>query len=139
MYQGRYTSGSLGDIIVTLLNAGKQCGYIFASDLAGLPSGYSGYVSYNSATDTTGAIPITLRDQNKFPIFGRIMLSTKIVEWNADINIDGKAIKISSSNGGTLNIEQNYVSANWNRLQVDDGGIKYLRYVNGSWTTVWSK
>lgn len=46
-------------------------------------------------------------------------------------------IKIFGNNdGSSLNIEQNYNGNNWIRLQVDNQGIKMLRYANEAWITV---
>lgn len=85
-FGGNYTAGALSDIIVSLISDNKPCGYVFVgSGVSGLPSGYSGFVEYQSNSATTNAIPIVLRTQNKYPVYGRITLSTKAIEWNSDL------------------------------------------------------
>lgn len=82
---GNYTTGALSNIITSLISNDKPCGYVFVgSGVSGLPSGYSGFVEYQSSSEMTSAIPIVLRMYNKCPVYGHIMLDTKAIEWNSD-------------------------------------------------------
>lgn len=84
-FLGNYTTGALSNIITSLISNDKPCGYVFVgSGVSGLPSGYSGFVEYQSSSEMTSAIPIVLRMYNKCPVYGHIMLDTKAIEWNSD-------------------------------------------------------
>lgn len=82
---GSYTTGSLANIITSLISNNKPCGYVFVgSGVSGLPSGYYGFVEYQSSSVMTSAIPIVLRMHDKYPVYGHIMLDTKAIVWNSD-------------------------------------------------------
>lgn len=84
-FLGNYATGVLSNIITSLISNDKPCGYVFVgSGVSGLPSGYFGFVEYQSSSLMTSAIPIVLRMYNKHPVYGQIMLDTKAVEWNLD-------------------------------------------------------
>lgn len=113
---GNYTTGALSDIITSLISNNKPCGYVFVSSgVSGLPSGYSGFVEYQSSSATTNAIPIVLRMQNKYPVYGRITLSTKAIEWLPDLDNTVRSVN------GIKNNFWLYLSHENKRIYIYDG------------------